>query len=298
MENPREYYDSHADVAMPMFDWDDFSKPLLDGISMYDGKLVSIPFDIPIFILMYRRDLYEKLGLKVPTDLNEYMANVKAIQAAESKNGIYGTTGQLRSGHYSLNCDWTAWLWGNGGSVYDKAGMFAGGDEAGIKGLEYMAEIAKNCPKCTIKSVTIQPTSLGKDAAQIISNFLRKNPDIKHLFLSYDLEASGLPAAVKGVGGTMPKTYSWGIEAPGLTDLNKGVREGAAVPDLFNESSWQMVDGLARVFAGADIKDSYEFQQHIIWSKDLGNLPKPPFDPFPSAIPDYKEQFKKLWGVA
>jgi multiple sugar transport system substrate-binding protein len=113
---------------------------------MFDGKLVSIPFDIPIFILMYRRDLYEKHGLKVPADLNEYMANVKAIQAAEKGNGIYGTTGQLRSGHYSLECDWTAWLWGNGGSIYDKDGMFAGGDEQGIKGLEYLMEISKNCP--------------------------------------------------------------------------------------------------------------------------------------------------------
>jgi multiple sugar transport system substrate-binding protein len=146
MEDPREYYDAHPDVAMPDFDWDDFSKPLLDGISMFDGKLVSIPFDIPIFILMYRRDLYEKHGLKVPADLNEYMANVKAIQEAEKGNGIYGTTGQLRSGHYSLECDWTAWLWGNGGSIYNKEGMFTGGDEQGIKGLEYLMEISKNCP--------------------------------------------------------------------------------------------------------------------------------------------------------
>ena len=45
------------ELAMPGFDWDDFSKPLVDGISMYEGKMVGIPFDIPIFILMYRKDL-------------------------------------------------------------------------------------------------------------------------------------------------------------------------------------------------------------------------------------------------
>lgn len=146
MEDPKAYYDAHSDIAMPMFDWADFSQPLLDGICKYENQLITIPFDIPIFILMYRKDLYDKHGLKVPADLNEYMANVKAIQAAEKGNGIYGTTGQLRSGHYSLECDWTAWLWGNGGSIFDKAGMFSGGDEAGMKGLEYLMEISKNCP--------------------------------------------------------------------------------------------------------------------------------------------------------
>jgi multiple sugar transport system substrate-binding protein len=144
MEDPKAYYDAHADIAMPMFDWADFSQPLLDGICKYENQLVTIPFDIPIFILMYRKDLYDKHGLKVPADLTEYMANVKAVQAAEKGNGIYGTSGQLRSGHYSLECDWTAWLWGNGGSIFDKAGMFSGGDEAGMKGLEYLMEISKN----------------------------------------------------------------------------------------------------------------------------------------------------------
>ena len=131
---------------MPGFDWDDFSKPLVDGISMYDGKMVGIPFDIPIFILMYRKDLFDKHGIKVPTTMDEYMAAVKAIDAAERGNGIYGTTGQLKSGHYSLNCDWTAWLWAQGGSIFDKNKMFSGGDADGIAGLEYMLELVKHMP--------------------------------------------------------------------------------------------------------------------------------------------------------
>jgi ribose transport system substrate-binding protein len=160
----------------------------------------------------------------------------------------------------------------------------------------YEAELTKNCPKCTQKTVTVQPTSLGKDAAQIISNFLRKNPDIKHLFLSYDLEAFGLPAAVKGAGGTMPKTYSWGVESPGIQDFKKGTRSGGLVPDPFLEGSWQMIDGFARLFTGRDVQESNTFQPHIVWAADLNNLPDKP-DPYPPVIADYKEQFKALWGV-
>jgi len=160
----------------------------------------------------------------------------------------------------------------------------------------YEDQIKKNCPDCTIKTVSVQPTELGKDAPQKIANFLRSNPDIKHLFLSYDLEAAGLPAAVKGAGGTMPKTYSWGVESPGIEDFINGTRSGGLVPDPFLEGSWSMVDGFARLFTGRDIQESVEFQPHIVWAKELNNLPEKS-EPFPPVIADYKEQYKALWGV-
>mgnify|MGYP001338027405 CR=1 FL=1 len=144
--DPTEYYKSNAELAMPDFDWDDFSKPLVDGIAMYDGKMVGIPFDIPIAILMYRQDLLDKHGIKVPTTMPEYMAAVKAITEAEKANGIYGNTCQAKSGHYSLECDWTIYLWGHGGSIFNKDKMFSGNDDRGIAGLEYYQELIKNSP--------------------------------------------------------------------------------------------------------------------------------------------------------
>jgi multiple sugar transport system substrate-binding protein len=144
--DPRETYDRKKDLALPDFDWSDFSRPLMQGISTYKDKLIGIPFDIPIFILMYRKDLFDKHRLKVPTTMAEYMTAVKVLDAAERGNGIHGTTGQLKAGHYSLNCDWTAWLWANGGSVFGKDELFAGGDEAGMRGLTYMLDLAKHMP--------------------------------------------------------------------------------------------------------------------------------------------------------
>ena len=48
--DPREYYDRKRDLALPDFDWSDFSKPLIQGISTYQDKLIGIPFDIPITV--------------------------------------------------------------------------------------------------------------------------------------------------------------------------------------------------------------------------------------------------------
>ncbi|MGE0715091.1 MAG: ABC transporter substrate-binding protein [Alphaproteobacteria bacterium] len=144
--DPREYYDRRSDLALPGFDWDDFPRPLMQGIATYRDRTIGIPFDVPIFILMYRRDLMEKHGLRVPTTMAEYLSAVRALDEVERGRGIRGTTGQLRAGHYSLTCDWTAWLWAHGGSVFGRDGFFAGGDEDGMRGLAYMLDLVQHMP--------------------------------------------------------------------------------------------------------------------------------------------------------
>jgi ribose transport system substrate-binding protein len=155
-------------------------------------------------------------------------------------------------------------------------------------------EIKAKCPDCSVKRLTVEPTSIGKDAAQKIANFLRANPKMEHMFLSYDALGLGLPAAVRGVGREMPKNYSWAPDQPGITALQNGERSGS-VPLGYNEIAWQWADGFARIFTGGDVRDSQKWPGYVLWSKDFDNVPgeanNPPY------IPDYQEQFKTLWGV-
>ncbi len=144
--DPTEKYKSNADLAMPDFDWADFSKPLVDGISMYNGKMVGVPFDIPIAILMYRKDLFDKYKLAVPTTLEDYMTAVKTITEGEKGNNVFGNTLQAKSGHYSSECDWTIYLWGHGGSIFGADKKFSGNDEQGVQAVKYYQELLKNSP--------------------------------------------------------------------------------------------------------------------------------------------------------
>ncbi|MEM9220972.1 MAG: extracellular solute-binding protein [Pseudomonadota bacterium] len=144
--DPREKYASNKELAMPNYNFDDFLKALVDGISMYDGVMVGVPYDIPIFIQMYRKDVFEELGLQPATTMQQFLDNAKAIQAAKGPS-IYGTTGQMKSGHYSLECDWTAWLWGHGGSIFGPDKKFTGNDEQGIEAMNYWVELKKNMPE-------------------------------------------------------------------------------------------------------------------------------------------------------
>ncbi|MGC1427423.1 MAG: extracellular solute-binding protein [Albidovulum sp.] len=150
--DPVEYYAEKPDLAMPGFDFDDFSAPLVEGISKIGDKWVGIPFDIPIFTFMYRKDLLEKHGIAVPKTYDDFTAAVKLITAAEKENGIYGTGLQAKSGHYSLECDWSQAVWGHGGSIFRSDGSFSGNDEQGIMGLEWYQELIANAPATSLES--------------------------------------------------------------------------------------------------------------------------------------------------
>jgi multiple sugar transport system substrate-binding protein len=52
----------------------------------------------------------------------------------------------MKSGHYSLECDWTAWLWGHGGSVFGPDSKFTGNDEQGLAAMEYWKQLKANMP--------------------------------------------------------------------------------------------------------------------------------------------------------
>jgi len=155
-------------------------------------------------------------------------------------------------------------------------------------------EIEEKCPECTLKHLDVQPTSLGKDAPTIVSNFVRANSGIKGLYFGYDGIALGLPAAFKSGGITPPKTYAWAPDEPGVQELQTGELT-AAVPLGYPETGWQFADAVARVVTGGNIKDSKPVGPYVLWSKEFDNVPANATELF--ANPNYKEEFEKLWGV-
>lgn len=129
------------DLAYPGYNFHDFMPQLVDKIASYGGKKVGVPFDIPIFIMMYRKDIFDELKLAVPGTMTEYRNAVKAIHEAKNRQGIYGTIGQWKSGHYALQCDASAWLWSHGGHHFNNDDKPDYVTEANVRGLEYMMEL-------------------------------------------------------------------------------------------------------------------------------------------------------------
>lgn len=143
--DPREQYAANAALAMPNYNLDDFLPALVDGICKYEDRWVGVPYDIPVFVMIYRKDIYDKFGLKAPTTLPELLSNSEII-TKEMGPAMYGTTGQMKSGHYSLECDWTAWLWGHGGSIFGPDGAFTGNDERGLEAMAFWDKLKATMP--------------------------------------------------------------------------------------------------------------------------------------------------------
>lgn len=133
------------DLAYPDYRFDDIFPSLVESVATYRGRLMGIPYDIPIFIMMYRRDLLEELGLAVPTTMAGYLETVRAIQRSHAP-AVYGTTGQWKPETSALECHATAWLWAHGGSVFGRDGRPAIADEQAESAMAYMLELGKCMP--------------------------------------------------------------------------------------------------------------------------------------------------------
>lgn len=57
------------------------SESMRQGMS-YDGKLYALPMQAQMFVLAYRKDVFDQLGLKAPTTFPEMVSAAQAIQAA------------------------------------------------------------------------------------------------------------------------------------------------------------------------------------------------------------------------
>jgi ribose transport system substrate-binding protein len=161
-----------------------------------------------------------------------------------------------------------------------------------VKGFE--EEIESKCPNCTVERLEIQPTQLGKDAPTIVTNKLRANPDVVGIYFGYDAIATGLNSALKTAGVTQPDTYSWAPDEVGVEELRNDEKTGA-VPLGQPENGWQMVDAMARLATGGNVKDSATWGPYVLWAPEFNNIPASPANPPPN--PDFQAEFKKLWGV-
>ena len=144
--DPRDLFAEQPDLAMPNYDIEDFLEPLVRNIAMYGSKMIGFPCDVPIYMYFYRQDIYDEMGLAPAKTLQEYMDHAKAINEAMSGEGTYGTVGQMKSGHYALTTEMTAWVWSHGGSVFTADGKSSLNDEFAVRGVDYLRELQQYMP--------------------------------------------------------------------------------------------------------------------------------------------------------
>jgi multiple sugar transport system substrate-binding protein len=133
------------ELAYPHYDFDDILPALVEHIASYNGQVAGIPYDIPIQIMFYRKDIFDRLRLSLPKTVPDYLATVRAIQS-EMQPQVYGTTGMWKLGHYSLLIDAATWLWAHGGSFFGPGNRPAINDDRAVAAMEFMLALGRYVP--------------------------------------------------------------------------------------------------------------------------------------------------------
>src|SRR5947209_9956781 len=148
------------------------------------------------------------------------------------------------------------------------------------------------CPTCGYASIDVAITQL-QNAPNLIVSYLRSHPSVNYVALSVANELdTGLPAALAAAGLSHVKIVGQGGGPTDFQYVASG-QELALVPFDYYNVDYQMVDALARHFAGAPVALTPPPQ----WLVTKANLPSSHSDLFPN-VPGYQSQFLKLWGKA
>lgn len=199
--------DSQISSSKP-FDASDFVPALLD-YGKYNGSTFGLSLSTEPFLMWYRTDIYDELGLSVPTTWDEYFNNAKAIQDSGK------AAGQIIANANPVNSWW--WLqllWSFGGDLTDSSGAPTVESDAAKQATDYMVKLLSVSPQSAISSNGDDATTLfiTQDVGQMI-NYSGYYPVITDPSQSRFVDNIGY-ATVPGAATNIVQLTGWNIGIP------------------------------------------------------------------------------------
>lgn len=150
------------------------------------------------------------------------------------------------------------------------------------------------CPGCTTETIEIPVAEIGTAMPTKIAAYVRSNPEINYIALGYDGFATGLPQALQDAGAADKVKFIGDDALPMNKQMVLDGEQAASIGFPIYEEMYAAVDALARTYAGESVEPSLAMMPLYIYTVE--NIEDPTrFEPL---VPDYQEQFKKLWGVS
>ena len=172
------------DVVAAIGKADYFDTPL--KAVTFKGVVWGVPFASGLNMLWYRKDLYEKNGLKPPKTWAELLENVKKLNGNLPDVGqMYGIALPLNNSN-ATNDTIQNFMWSNGATVLDKAGALAIASPEAVAAYAFEAELFKYAPPGAAQYGNLEVMNAfatGKVAhtiypARIVLQIMRTNPKL------------------------------------------------------------------------------------------------------------------------
>ncbi len=185
-----------------------------------DGKITSAPLLGNVDIFIYRKDIYQQLGLKVPTTWDEVIANGKAIKAANAAKygGVFRTQGQ--PGAFGMGYEFQALMNSAGATWFKDQGTdwTPTADTAqAIQAAKWLRELAQLGPEATttIGQAQVIAAMQAGDAAQTyaVAAAAAQLEDPNNSSVAGKIGYAPLPKAADGSSSSATGLWVLGIPA-------------------------------------------------------------------------------------
>jgi multiple sugar transport system substrate-binding protein len=204
-------YWSEAGIVTPLdamvtesYELNDFLR-LARDIGTLRGKLYGIPIMIEGRMLVYRKDLLDAMGMKVPTTVDEMTLAAQAMNAP-AKNQ-YGFSQRVRSGG-SIAYDWVGWLYSFGGQIYDAKFVTQLASPEAIAALEAFIKINQFSAPSSNRSYGEIVNELQTGIAAMANDVTIITPLLEDPAASHFAGKFGYAVAPAGPKGPRPETSS------------------------------------------------------------------------------------------
>jgi ABC-type sugar transport system substrate-binding protein len=161
-----------------------------------------------------------------------------------------------------------------------------------LEGQTFKDEYTKLCPACPYDTINPPATASGTTLASDLVAYLTKHPKVNYVVATSPSQLVGLPQALK-TAGIKVGLLTNSPDQTTVQYLADGQISGIMM-DTQNDAMWQMMDAMARHFAGVDVTPSQAPSPNWVVTKaTAAQLTSPYF-----LVPNFAAQFKALWGVS
>lgn len=140
---PLDGYLANRELTSPEYDQGDFLAGPWE-IGKLDGQLIAVPFSPQTHLLFYRKDLFEKYGLKPPETLEEMEQAAKRIReaaVAEGQKDLYGVV--FRGKKAEAVTQLSYYLYNFGGSWLDDRRQPAIATPAAVRAIDFYGRMLR-----------------------------------------------------------------------------------------------------------------------------------------------------------
>jgi len=157
----------------------------------------------------------------------------------------------------------------------------------------FKKEMTRLCPTCTVATLNETGTSFGTTLPNDVVAYLKTHPTVNYVVPDESAMNIGLPQALASAGlADKVKITSRYPSQTTAQYLKQGSMDSLLMYQM-TDASWQMIDPLARYFAGQSVKPSeVASPMWYLTPKTITKITYPYF-----LIQHYQTKYEQLWGV-